>query len=311
MASSKTKIFKTIDEQITILRHKGLTIDDPEKTKNILLRENYFFISGYRHLFTSQKDKFLEGTTFEELYATFIFDRKLRNIFFKNILIVENNIKSIISYQLSKKYGFRDKDYLNPQNFQEDKLASRQVKDVLNKVKRQVSVNGRQHTATMHYIDNYGYIPMWVLVKVLSFGIMSEFYGILRQDDQQNIASFYKLEAPILEKYLSIISNFRNVCAHEDILYDHRTQKIIPDSKYHEQLNIPKIDEVYKYGKNDLFGLVIMLKSLLSAEEFSEMMDEIRLEVEILDDIVSVIPLSKILQKIGFPDNWYELESLE
>lgn len=51
--------------------------------------------------------KFIEGTTFEELHAIFLFDRELRNIMFKNILVIENNIKSIISYQLSKKYGFK------------------------------------------------------------------------------------------------------------------------------------------------------------------------------------------------------------
>ena len=45
------KTFKTIEEQIIILRDKGLIIDDEEFAKETLLRENYFFISGYRHLF--------------------------------------------------------------------------------------------------------------------------------------------------------------------------------------------------------------------------------------------------------------------
>ena len=310
MASSRHKIFKTIDQQITILENKGMTITDVTKTKDLLLRENYFSISGYRHIFMSQKGQFVPGTTFEELYSVFVFDRKLRNIFFKNILIVENNLKSIISYQLSKKYGFRDKDYLNPKNFKEDKLATRQVKDVLNKVKRQVNINGRQHTATMHYLNSYGYIPMWVLVKVLSFGIMAEFYGILKIEDQQSISDFYSLSAEELEKYLSIISNFRNVCAHEDILYDHRTQKIIPDSKYHMELNIPKIDNLYESGKNDLFGLVIMLKALLRKEEFSEMIDEINNQINNLNQNVDVVPLSKLLKKIGFPKNWYDIKNL-
>ncbi|MEI3508986.1 MAG: Abi family protein [Bacilli bacterium] len=253
----------------------------------------------------------MPGTTFEELYAVFVFDRKIRNIFFKNILIIENNIKSIISYQLSKKYGFRDKDYLNPKNFTQDKLADRQVHDILNKVKRQIRVNGRQHTATQHYIDNYGYIPMWVLVKVLSFGIVAEFYSILKPDDKQGIANFYKIDGEILERYLTLLSNFRNVCAHEDILYDHRTQRFIPDSKYHEALNIEKVDEVYKYGKNDLFSLVIMLKYLLRKEEFSEMIDEIKLEVEILDESVDTTSLETILNKIGFPTNWEDITDLD
>lgn len=55
---SRLKQFKTIDEQIEILKDKGLIINDVEKTKEILLRENYFFINGYRHVFfKSSKDK--------------------------------------------------------------------------------------------------------------------------------------------------------------------------------------------------------------------------------------------------------------
>lgn len=47
----KMKVFKTIQEQISILESKGLIIDDYLFTEDILIRENYFFISGYRHLF--------------------------------------------------------------------------------------------------------------------------------------------------------------------------------------------------------------------------------------------------------------------
>ena len=304
------KIFKTLDEQIDILRNKGLVVSDEAKTREILLRENYFFISGYRHLFTEEKDKFLSGTTFEELYATFLFDRAIRNTFFKNILVVENNIKSITSYQLSRKYGFKEKDYLNPENFSQDSLQSRQVYDVLNKVKRQIRVNGRKHSATFHYIEHYGYIPFWILVKVLSFGIMAEFYDILKYEDQEDISNFYKVNPEVLGIYLSLLSNFRNVCAHEDILYDHKTQRLIPDTKYHELLNIPKDDDGYIYGKNDLFSLVIMMKVLLSKDDFEDMIDEIRREVNRLDRIVNVVPLDTILNRIGFPSNWYAITDL-
>ena len=97
-------------------------------------------------------------------------------------MIVENNIKSLISYELSKKYGFKEKEYLNPKNFTQDSLKVRQVKDVLNKMKRQIRINGRKHSATLHYLSNYGYIPMWILVKVLSFGIIAELYAILKAE---------------------------------------------------------------------------------------------------------------------------------
>ena len=307
------KIFRTLDEQVDIFKRRGLVVDDEERARQILFRENYFFISGYRHLFTQngKKDIFLEGTTFEELYATFVFDRRIRNVFFKNILIVENNIKSIMSYQLSKKYGYKEKDYLDAKNFSSDSMQARQVHDVLSKVRRQIRINGSKHTATYHYINNYGFIPLWILVKVLSFGIMSEFYDILKFDDKEEIAKSYNLDTETLRIYLSLLSNFRNVCAHEDILYDHRVQRSIPDSEYHRLLGIQKDEEEYIFGKNDLFSLVIILKYMLTDDEFHLMLDEIKREVDVLDEKVSTVPLNTILNKIGFPSNYYDIKELD
>lgn len=303
------KIFKNLDQQIEILESRNLVINDKEKAKEILLKENYFFLNGYRHMFLDgEKSKnFLPGTTFEELYATFTFDRNIRNIMFKYLLIVENNIKSIISYQLSKKYGFKEKDYLDPKNFTQDSLKSRHVYDILNKMKRQIRVNGKQHTATLHYLSNYGYIPMWILVKVLSFGIIAELYSILKLEDQASIANLYNLDSEVLSDYLYLLANFRNLCAHEDILYDHRTQREIPDNKYHYMLNIEKKDDHYIYGKNDLFAVVIMLKQLLTDKEFSDFISEIGYEIDLLDGKIDIVPLNLILNKIGFPNNWREI----
>ena len=85
------KVFKTLDEQVEILQSKGLIINDIPETKDILLRENYFFISGYRMLFMESQEnkKFLPGTTFDELYSMFQFDRHVRNILFKNLLLTQ------------------------------------------------------------------------------------------------------------------------------------------------------------------------------------------------------------------------------
>lgn len=309
----KNKIFKNLDEQIEILQAKDLIINDIDKAKEVLLKENYFFLSGYRHLFmrSSKDGKFITGTTFEELYGMFLFDRKIRNIMFKYILVVENNLKSIISYQLSKKYGYKDKDYLNPKNFTQDSIKTRQVKDVLNKMRRQIRVNGSKHAATMHYIDNYGYIPMWILVKVLSLGIISELYNILKSDDKIAISNLYNIDAETLGIYISLLANFRNLCAHEDILYDHRTQRVIPDSKYHYMLDIDKTDDEYVFGKNDLYALIIILKQMLSKEEFHDLIREVEYEVDYLDGIVDVVPLNSILNRIGFPDNWMDIEDID
>lgn len=306
------KIFKTLDEQIDILKNRGLIISDVENAKNILFRENYFFINGYRHLFQRPNidNEFIAGTTFDELYGTFVFDRNIRNIMFKYILIIENNMKSIISYYLSRKYGFKEKEYLNPKNFNQDSIKVRQVYDVLNKVKRQIRVNGSQHAATSHYISNYGYIPLWILVKVLSFGIVSELYGILKPEDQLTIAKVYNLDPETLITYLQLLSNFRNLCAHEDILYDHRTQRSIPNCKYHVILNIEKDEDEYKYGKNDLFALIIIMKEMLQDNEFKDMTLEIEHIIKNLEYNLKTIPIGKVLDRMGFPENWQQIANI-
>ena len=308
----KMKVFKTIQEQISILESKGLIIDDYLFTEDILIRENYFFISGYRHLFLkSPKDcNFIKGTTFRELYALFNFDRQVRNIVFKNLLIIENNLKSIISYQLSKKYGFREKDYLKPENFTKVPDKQRQLSDTLKKMKRQIRVNGAQHSATSHYLKNYGYIPLWVVVKVLSFGIVGELYTVMKREDQEEIANIYDLSINNLLTYLPILSNYRNLCAHEDILYDHRTQKIIGDTRYHDGLDIPTTDGEYIYGKDDLFALIIILKQLLRPEEFRLLINELSYEIDILCGKLKVINIGKVLDTMGFPRNFREILDL-
>ncbi len=307
-----TKQFMNLNEQLEILKSRGLIINDEEKAKVILIRENYFFLSGYRHVFLkSPKDRvYVPGTTFDELYALFTFDRNFRNIIFKYLLIIENNIKSILSYQLSKKYGYKEKDYLRVSNFTQDSKKTRQVNDLIKKMKRQIRVNGRQHTATYHYISNYGYIPLWILVKVLSFGLIGELYSILKVEDQLSIAEIYHLDVEILSTYLSILANYRNLCAHEDILFERRVEKNIFDTKYHRMLNIPIMDDEYIYGKNDLYAVIIMLKQLLSEDEFRLIINEISYEVDLLNGRIKCIPFEKILDRMGFPNNWRDIIEL-
>ena len=306
------KLFKTLDEQIEILRGKGLIIEDDDFAREVLLRENYFFLNGYRVLLmNSVVDKtFVVGATFRELYGIFLFDRSFRNILFKNLLVVENQLKSVISYQLSKKYGYRDKDYLNPKNFTNDKSKNRRVKDVIEKMKRQVRVNGVHHMATMHYMNNYGYIPLWVMVKVLSFGIMCELYFILKPEDQVMIADTFGVSTNYLENFLPILSNYRNLCAHEDIVYEHRTEKGIVNTPYHEKMAIQKMDDEYIYGKNDLFAVFIILKYLLRKDDFRLFMKEVEYEIEKLDGIVNSIPIGKVLDRMGIPENYMEIIDL-
>ena len=305
------KQFKTLDEQVNILKNKNLTITDVDYTKRILLRENYFFLNGYRHPFMYDKRTFKNGTTFEELYSLFLFDRTIRNICFKNLLIIENNFKSITSYQLSKKYGYRERDYLKPKNFTKRPDKKRQVNDLLKKMQRQIRINGRDHTATQHYADNYGYIPLWILVKVLSFGIVSEMYSILKIEDQNEISSIYNIDSATFGAYLPILANYRNLCAHEDILYENKTQKVIGETVYHKLLNIPKENDEYIYGRNDLFALLIIMRQLLDEDKFKSLISEFDNAVTTLAYNLTTVKVDDILKRMGFPKNWKDLKNIE
>ena len=275
----------------------------------MLLRENYFFLNGYRHPFLTSKGskQYIPGTSFEELYGLFLFDRRIRNILFKNILIIENNVKSIISYQLSKKYGYREKDYLNLRNFTNNPEKKRMVKDVVDKMKRQIRINASRHNATMHYLKNYGYIPLWVLVKVLSFGMVCELFLILKDEDKTEISSIFGVSNKYMDDFLPILSNYRNLCAHEDIVFNYKTERVIPDTEYHKKLNIFRMDDEYIKGKNDLFAVIIMFKYLLEEDEFRLMLKEFNYEFEKLDAKIDSISVEKILDTMGIPKNYMEI----
>ena len=272
-----------------------LSIDD--KHKKIIVVVGFIsiiliFFSGY---FKSDGDK--KNTDIKNEITTQEYTKQL-----------ENNLKSILSYVMSKNHGFKEQSYLNADNFVDDPTKTKQINDLLRKMKRQINVNSKQHTATSHYMINYGYIPLWVVVKVLSFGIVGELYSILQYEDQKEIANIYDIDVKELILYLPIIANYRNLCAHEDMCFMNKTQKIINNTKYHDLLNIKKNEYgEYEQGVNDLFSLIIILKQVLTEEDFSLMMSEISYEIDVLDGKLEVIGIEKILFEMGFPINYKEI----
>ena len=70
------KDFKSIDEQIAILRGRGLTIIDEARAKQFLLRNNYYRISGYS-LTLRKNDCFSQRATFQNIVDIYNFDHEL------------------------------------------------------------------------------------------------------------------------------------------------------------------------------------------------------------------------------------------
>lgn len=72
-------------------------------------------------------------------------------------------------------------------------------------------------------------------------------------------------------------------------------------------MNIPKMDGEYIYGKNDLFAVIIIFKILLNESNFRLMMKEVEYEIELLDGRIDIIPINKILDRMGFPKDYIEI----
>ena len=66
----------------------------------------------------------------------------------------------------------------------------------------------------------------------------------------------------------------------------------------------------YIYGKNDLYAIVIILKQLLTKDEFRDFINQIGYEVDVLDGKVDTVSLNSILNQIGFPENWRNIVDL-
>ena len=200
---------------------------------------------------------------------------------------------------------------MKERNFTNSPEKQAQLNDLLKKMKRQIRVNGSQHSATQHYSTTYGYIPLWILVKVLSFGIVSEMFQILKKEDQLEISKIYQIEKDTLIVYLPILANYRNLCAHEDILFENRNQKEIDDTVFHDLLKIKKEDGEFIQGKNDLFALIIIMKQMLDNEDFKNMILELDHVMETLNYNLSTIKIEDVLNRMGFPINWKDLAKIE
>lgn len=175
------KVFKTYEEQIKILEDRGLNVN----TKDIIIfkKENYYnIINGYKDLFlnsSSDVETYKDGSNFLEIFALYEFDRELRFIFLKRLLKIETHIKSIISYEFSKKYGHDN--YLKLENFEPYNKKNKNLQNVMkviSTIQRSTTDQSGKHNAITHYMMEYGYVPLWVLANVLTFGVISRFFGI-------------------------------------------------------------------------------------------------------------------------------------
>ncbi len=302
----------TIEQQINKLeQEKGLLIPDHAYAETVLQEIGYFsLINGYKEPFknpTTKKHR--DGTTFHDIVALYKFDENLRELFLKYILRIERHIRSLLSYHFSAKHGENQNCYLEAANYSTDPRKQREIQRLVSMLSSLVQSN-TDYPYINHHRQAHHNIPLWVLVNCITFGSLSKFYALTAPDIQVKISkNFASVNEKQLEQYLSVITKFRNVCAHNERLFSYKTRNDIPDTVLHQKLNIPQQGSQFIYGKRDLFSIVIAFRYLLSAKDFRKFKQALTKIIRHYFNSSSALTDCTLYELMGFPANWNKIST--
>lgn len=291
-----------------LINEKDLIINDTAYAIEMLTRYGYFsLIGGYKNIFINKSvKKYKRGTTFEDLVNLYVFDEELRSLFLKNILKFERKLHSVISYHFTQTYGEQQHFYLDKNNFNYIPQHQNGI-DELTRRLRNLATSHSDYAYINYHKQKYRNVPLWVLINAVTLGSVSKFYMYSKPSLQSKICmDFPNLNEKQLEQILSVITKFRNVCAHGERLFTYKTRDSIGDLLIHQKLGIPIKNHKYQYGKNDLFAVVISLRYVLSNEDFLSFKHQL---AGLIDTLVknTCLTENEILSAMGFPFNWKKI----
>ena len=275
-----------------LISKKVNVINKEEAIKKIEKYTYYSIINSYKINFKDSNNNYLPNVSFDEIFALFEFDKNLKYIILKYTLEIETIIKSLMANQISKNYGLIN--YLTIDNLDDNSQIETKEK-LISKINEEINHNYNIHSAITHYKDKYGYIPPFVLMKILTFGVTSRYYGLLKQKDRQKIAKYFKISDKLLKQILKNLTSIRNIAAHSDRLFCFR-------DKY--TLSFKLIDKNYNLKDNttNLYMMIKALKLVLTNDLYNEMIKRINNEIKILDSKLSSISINDILKIMGYPN---------
>lgn len=243
------KEFKSIEEQIELLKSRGVITD--ENTATVLLRENYYsVVNGYKDPFLDRTamqscpdNVYLTGTRFEWLHSLFLFDRELRQVTFGYLIQAEAALKTATVYAFCEAHrgcadyldraSFSDaKGMLVPKAFKGNKAAlhSSNMNRLMKILNDKLVLKASSRPFVVHYLQKHGAVPLWVLCNDLTFGNMSHFYQLMKRGEQNAVCKHLfsttlrangeeRLSPHDILRAYDVLVCFRNLCAHDERLY--------------------------------------------------------------------------------------------
>lgn len=241
----------TFEEQLALLRQRGLTVSDPARALHWLKQISYYRLSAYLLPFRDGED-FRPGTDFNDIAGLYIFDRKLRLLMLDAIERIEVAIRTSITYEIGHTHG--PFGHTDPANFSPSFNHGRLMSDL-------TAEEGRaRETFAAHFRRKYtheAHLPVWMATELLSLGTISKLYEGLAPDLKRRIARAYRIDPQFLASWLHALAYLRNVCAHHKRLWN-REFGIKP--------RFPTRSREWLHGLPDngrLYGMLVVLRHML------------------------------------------------
>ena len=268
------KKWTSYQDQIDILKSRGMTIDDESRAIKYLQNINYYRLSGYSFIFRykddNDKHRFKENTHFEDIKELYVFDKKLRLLILDAIETIEVSLKANIAYvigQTNSKVPFDTSVF---------KLNNRKnivkYSEIINTVNTQL-IRSKDEEFISHHDKNYKDIPVWALLEIFTMGNISNLYTILKPEYAKQISEIYGIKNPyIFYRILYSITLIRNYSSHHARLWNRRFKHTIEKSDIFADKNLyQKPDQFY------FFALTIdfVLKKILPNSNWLEKLDDL------------------------------------
>ena len=294
---------RTIEEQIRLLRSRGMQFSSEGYAKECLSHISYFRLKYYwTDMFDEETEHdFLEDASFDDVIARYNFDRSLRLILFDAIEIIEVALRAKIINHLSqaKDSGLW---YLDESLFEKMEYYEVFLLDLKYEFDRSTEPFATEYIAEH---PNWDWESMegdnpdaWMILEVATFGTLSKMYKNLKSQlpERAAIANDFGLySAKELSSWLEAISVLRNIIAHHSRLWNRSLAKQPMNIKGHRDkwLNTPFTDN----QKKKPYGVITAMLYLCNA---------VYPENQIKAKILSLLDKSKDIPygKLGFTGNW-------
>ncbi|WP_338793381.1 Abi family protein [Bernardetia sp. MNP-M8] len=295
-----TKKPKSVEQQIELLKSRGLLFSNEDKAAKILENISYSRLSAYWYpmLKEPKEDEiFKENSYFDTVFKIYQFDSELRILVFYAIEQIEIALRTQITYQLSIEHdtGFW---------FEKSALFKSYPKfiEVIQIII--ASTNKSNQDYIKKYKSKYTqYLPpAWKSFEILSFGVLKTIFENLEDKNMQiNISNHFDLNHEVLKSWLESILYVRNVCAHHSRLWN---IKLTVSPKFPRRTTgkwINKWNEIEDSGAKTyviLCALTYLMDKVNPYHKFRKKLFELIQEYESSID----------LAHMGFTEDWKQQE---